>query len=209
MKKRLLTVTEQEFILSELKKKTSVDLIKKQLGTSHNKIQEFIRLQNIEYDPKKAQRHEDRLTTCVKDYFIENSSASNVRINSILKQFNILDHINCNACGLSHWGEVKLTLDLHHINGINTDNRIENLCYLCPNCHSITETYRKGAYHKTNERVSDADFITALNEEPNIRRALRRVGLTPRGNNYERAYRLINENNILNKHFNIHRFHIY
>jgi len=32
----------------------------------------------------------------------------------------------------------------HHINGKNDDNRLENLRYLCPNCHSQTETYCMG-----------------------------------------------------------------
>ena len=35
----------------------------------------------------------------------------------------------------------KLSLQLDHINGINNDHRIENLRFLCPNCHSQTETY--------------------------------------------------------------------
>lgn len=40
------------------------------------------------------------------------------------------------------WNGKKITLDLDHINGDNTDNRIENLRFLCPNCHSQTETYK-------------------------------------------------------------------
>jgi predicted HNH restriction endonuclease len=28
------------------------------------------------------------------------------------------------------------------MNGNNKDNRVENLRYLCPNCHALTETYR-------------------------------------------------------------------
>jgi hypothetical protein len=34
-----------------------------------------------------------------------------------------------------------ISFHLDHINGINTDNRIENLQILCPNCHSQTDTY--------------------------------------------------------------------
>lgn len=48
----------------------------------------------------------------------------------------------CNHCGISSvWNQKPLTLQLEHINGINNDNRLENLCLLCPNCHSQTLTY--------------------------------------------------------------------
>ena len=35
----------------------------------------------------------------------------------------------------------KIVLQLDHINGINTDNTIKNLRFLCPNCHSQTPTF--------------------------------------------------------------------
>lgn len=47
----------------------------------------------------------------------------------------------CAVCNLSEWLGRPLVLQLDHINGINDDNRIENLRLLCPNCHSQTETY--------------------------------------------------------------------
>ena len=47
----------------------------------------------------------------------------------------------CSGCKIIEWNGKILSLHLDHINGINNDNRIENLRFLCPNCHSQTETY--------------------------------------------------------------------
>ena len=49
----------------------------------------------------------------------------------------------CSECGLSSWRDRPLSLHLDHINGVNNDNRFENLRFLCPNCHSQTATYCK------------------------------------------------------------------
>lgn len=45
----------------------------------------------------------------------------------------------CEICGLT---DTSITLELHHINGDPTDNRLENLQILCPNCHSKTSNFR-------------------------------------------------------------------
>ena len=59
----------------------------------------------------------------------------------------------CQKCG---WGEKnpitnKVPLQIHHIDGDCTNNKEENLQLLCPNCHSLTETF--GNLNENSKRV--------------------------------------------------------
>lgn len=47
----------------------------------------------------------------------------------------------CERCGLAEWRGKPLRVTLHHINGDGYDNRLENLSFLCPNCHSQTSNF--------------------------------------------------------------------
>ncbi|GGL71778.1 hypothetical protein GCM10010129_14230 [Streptomyces fumigatiscleroticus] len=48
----------------------------------------------------------------------------------------------CAECGnTGRWRGRTITLQIDHVNGNWRDNRRENLRYLCPNCHALTETW--------------------------------------------------------------------
>lgn len=64
----------------------------------------------------------------------------------------------CSNCGISEWNGKYLRLEVEHKNGDSMDCRKENLCYLCPNCHSQTETYCR---MKTSQSAG-MEYRTAL-----------------------------------------------
>jgi hypothetical protein len=47
----------------------------------------------------------------------------------------------CEECGLDEWQGQPLRVTLHHVNGDPYDNRLDNLAFLCPNCHSQTPNF--------------------------------------------------------------------
>jgi len=58
----------------------------------------------------------------------------------------------CSSCQINNWNGKSIVLEVEHIDGNSKNNRPENLTFLCPNCHSQTETYK--GKNKGNGRYS-------------------------------------------------------
>ena len=77
----------------------------------------------------------------IEDILVADSNYQSYKLKRRLIQEGFKDNI-CERCRLSEWQGAPIPLELHHINGNNRDNRLENLALLCPNCHALTESYR-------------------------------------------------------------------
>jgi 5-methylcytosine-specific restriction endonuclease McrA len=51
---------------------------------------------------------------------------------------------HCNVCHISEYNGKPITLQVDHIDGDRKNNTLENLQFICPNCHSQTETWGVG-----------------------------------------------------------------
>ena len=69
---------------------------------------------------------------------------------SVRKRLLAERNFMCEECGCGHmWNGKSLSLELDHIDGNSSNNKLENLRILCPNCHSQTPTHRsKNIKHK-------------------------------------------------------------
>jgi len=77
----------------------------------------------------------------LKDVLVCESIISRRSLKKRLLQEGLLIN-QCSECGqFQEWNAKPLNMVLDHINGVNNDNRIENLRMLCPNCNSQQETF--------------------------------------------------------------------
>lgn len=70
------------------------------------------------------------------------------RVNGLKKHLIELRGHQCENCKNFLWFEHPITLEVHHKDGDKTNNSLDNLQLLCPNCHSLTDNWRK---HKNNK----------------------------------------------------------
>jgi hypothetical protein len=116
-------------------------------GGNYATIQQKIKLWEIDIQHfrgkgwRKGCQAPPRRARPLDDILTENSFVNTYK----LKKRLILEgikHRQCEVCHLDVWQGQAIPLELHHLNGIGTDCRLENLQLLCPNCHALTNNYR-------------------------------------------------------------------
>lgn len=163
-KELLSTAVESTSSYSEVLRFLGISIQGHNINTLKRKLQQYNintnHFSNVSYTPKTEIPNEQLLVA-------NSTSRRSIVKRRILKQ-NLIPY-QCHKCQLGpNWHDAPLTLQLEHINGIHNDHRLENLCFLCPNCHSQTNTFagrknKKRTTIKTTNQQQD-EYLKKQNE---------------------------------------------
>jgi 5-methylcytosine-specific restriction endonuclease McrA len=107
------------------------------------------------------------------EVFIENSTYPRQKLKQRIIKNKLLKY-ECQKCNLKDvWQGEEISLQLDHINGVNDDNRLENLRFLCPNCHSQTNSY--GGKNNKKNKVKNYNRPRKIKNRPDLDTLLNNV----------------------------------
>ena len=134
----------------------------------------------------------------LEEILCENSPISRQGLKDYLARHHVLEY-KCAICGnIGEWNGVSLTLQIDHINGIRNDNRAGNLRWLCPNCHSQTDTYTgKNKTKKPVVNFTEEEAVEALKQTVNVHQAAKLIGCGSGGANWIRISDIKKKYNII------------
>ncbi len=144
----------KEQFIAAVQSKTSIAQVLNELGLkpaggNYMTVNVYVKKWDINIDHWLGQGHRKGSTVPAKParpletVLVQDSTYLNTtNLRKRLLSTKILE-AKCYNCNRTTWLGNRIPLELEHINGIRTDNRIENLTLLCPNCHALTPTYRR------------------------------------------------------------------
>lgn len=100
------------------------------LDTSHFLGQAILRGQSHNYG-----------TRPIEEILVKGKVENTWRLKQRLINEGLKEH-RCEHCDGVEWNGQLIPLELHHINGDRSDNRLKNIALVCPNCHALTDNYR-------------------------------------------------------------------
>lgn len=140
-REKLQTIVDESTSYSEVLRKLGL----KDKGANHTDIKKYLNENGFDvktlvgrsiYRGPKHIKQKTLFEILVKGDSYKNSNKLRQRLirNGIKEE-------KCEKCGITEWNGEKIVFELHHINGDHYDNRLENIVFLCPNCHSQTHNF--------------------------------------------------------------------
>lgn len=176
MKEKIIILLNQNFSYNKIAKllgcsKATISYHAKKIGRQkfNKKKYDWVEIQNFYNEGNSYRKCAEKfnINSTAWDKAVKNGllvvNNKPKEIHEIKGRFNLKKRIlrlsllkyECSECSLPpKWNGKVLSLQLDHINGVNNDNRIENLRFLCPNCHSQTETFA----HKNRKNYKKSEI---------------------------------------------------
>lgn len=161
--------TEEQFV-EAVKTSYSYAEVCKKIGISPkggnlNTVKTKIKKLNLDMSHFTGQRWNKGLTSeihpsikkkNISEILVENSgwTSHNLKLR-LLKEG--IKRYKCECCSNTEWMGKPIPLELHHLNGVHNDNRLENLQILCPNCHAQTDNYSGKKAMSAQEETLDVE----------------------------------------------------
>lgn len=128
-------------------------------GATHKIIKKRIvdyEIDTSHFDPWRNNRGRQKKKP-IEEYLVEGSSITSSNLKEKLYKARLKER-QCEMpdCDQGEiWKGKKISLILDHINGVNDDNRLENLRIVCPNCNAALPTHCKGSkvFEKTDSKA--------------------------------------------------------
>jgi hypothetical protein len=120
------------------------------------KYLEMFKIDTTHFDPNWMKI--SKITKPLSDdvVFVENSTVQRSVVKHKIITRDLIPYVCAQCAIVDTWNGKPIILHLEHKNGIANDHRLSNLEFLCPNCHSQTESYAgrntKGDYKDTKAR---------------------------------------------------------
>ena len=191
MENKIYKLSDEQFV-ELLKKSSTISEVLFKLGYTvkgnswgYSQIRRRMTDLNLDYSIFKGKQcvMKNKITKVVKaeDILKENCKHQRTVLRRYIIKNNLIPY-KCAICGCTEWQGRTLSLELDHINGINNDNRLENLRFLCPNCHSQTSTYgsRNQQLNSSEYDISDelrAKVEAKYNEVKSIKQVSSILGI--------------------------------
>lgn len=96
------------------------------------------------WEKNEKNRHNKYCSQCILEWKFVKRITSTVEAKCDSTRRDILLRTRphkCSECNKKEWNKKPIPLQLHHIDGDPTNNKEENLCLICPNCHAQTDSF--------------------------------------------------------------------
>jgi hypothetical protein len=102
----------------------------------------------------------------IEDYLSNTYSITSHALRKRLIKEGYFEH-RCSMCSKTEWLGNPIPLELDHIDGDRSNNNLDNLRLLCPNCHALTPNYR-GRKKRKRKLRSGSSSASPVKSSPNL-----------------------------------------